>query len=127
MKSVSNTLAWVLGLVFLLVGVLGFVDNPLVGDGGYFHTNLAHNVVHLATGVLFVFAGMASGAAARGFMKVFGVVYLLVAILGFVMGGGEEHTMLLGVVGINAADNWLHVGLGVVIFALGFVGSEKKM
>jgi hypothetical protein len=51
-----------------------------------FHVNAAHNVVHLLTGVVAPLAGMAGVGAAKTFFKIFGVVYGLVAVLGFVVG-----------------------------------------
>jgi hypothetical protein len=59
---------------------------------------------------------MGSGAYARVYFRVFGVVYALVAVLGFYAGNG----MLLGLISNNAADTWLHVAIAVVALVLGF-------
>lgn len=115
-------LAVVFGVLFLLVGVLGFVSNPIVGGMGMFHTNMLHNVVHLVIGLGLLMAAKNEMAAKR-WMKIFGVVYLLVAVLGFLMVGSGEG-MLLGLVAINGADNWLHLVLGVVLLLLGMAGKK---
>lgn len=123
-----KTAAILFGIVFLAIGVLGFVPGITtpMGDGtggmllGIFHVNLAHNVVHLLTGAVALFAGMASAGAARTFFRIFGVVYALVAVLGFVQGDG----MLLGLISNNTADTWLHVGIAVVSLFLGFVAKD---
>jgi hypothetical protein len=112
------------GLVFLVVGICGFFPNittPMPdGDGGMllgiFHVNLAHNIIHLASGVVFLLCGMAGAGASRTFFKIFGIVYLLVAVLGF-MNGDKP---LLGVVANNMNDVWLHVALAAVMLFLGF-------
>jgi hypothetical protein len=112
------------GIVFLIVGILGFVPaaTPPMADGnggmllGLFHVNTAHNLVHVASGIVFLLCGMAGTGASRTFFKIFGIVYALVAILGFVQGDVN----LLGMIANNRADVWLHVGLAVTMLYLGF-------
>ena len=119
-----KTAAILFGIVFLVVGVLGFVGavTPPMADGnggmlfGIFHVNLGHNIVHIASGVVFLLCGMAGAGPSRTFFKIFGIVYALVAILGFVQGD----TNLLGMIANNRADVWLHVALAVVMLFLGF-------
>jgi len=116
----ARTAAIVLGIVFLAVGILGFLPNPLVSPTGLFVVNTMHNIVHLASGaVLLAGAYTALGAALA--LKIMGVVYALVAILGMIMGGN----MLLGLVAMNASDHWLHVALAVVLLAAGFLLDEE--
>jgi Domain of unknown function (DUF4383) len=110
------------GLVFLVVGILGFVPAATpVTDGmpmllGIFHVNAAHNVVHLASGIVFLLCGMAGAGASRAFFKIFGIVYAIVAIWGFVAGNGNT----LFVVSNNPAVTWLHVVLALAMLFLGF-------
>ncbi|MGB4076737.1 MAG: DUF4383 domain-containing protein, partial [Minisyncoccia bacterium] len=73
----ARNLAILFGVVFVLVGLLGFVQNPLVGEGALFHTNLVHNLVHSLFGViLLVVASRYPGSSARS-LKILGAVYLL--------------------------------------------------
>jgi Domain of unknown function (DUF4383) len=106
------------GLVFLLVGILGFVPGVTKDEMllGIFHVNLAHNVVHLASGVVFLLCGMAGASASSAFFKIFGIVYALVAVLGFIKGDA----LLLGLISNNTATTWLHVVLAAVMLFLGF-------
>ncbi len=108
----AKKLAMVFGVIFVLVGLLGFVSNPLVGATGYFHTDMIHNIIHLVVGVLML---VMAGSMATLALNLFGAVYVLLAIVGFVQGGD----MLLGFVAYNSADNWLHLVLGVVLLAAG--------
>jgi hypothetical protein len=113
-----KTAAVVFGIVFLVAGVLGFVP-AVTTDGmllGIFHVNTVHNVVHLLSGAVALWAGMTSVSNARLYFRVFGIVYGLVAVLGFV--SGDEP--ILGLIANNAADNWLHVAIAVVSLWLGF-------
>lgn len=121
----AKTLAMVFGVVFVIVGVLGFIDNPIVGMAGLFQTNTLHDLVHLLIGVVLVIVAMSAPAKSSMWLKIFGVIYLLLAVLGFLtipMGG-----MLLGLVTTNMADHWLHVVLGVVLLIAGFATSNKTM
>ncbi|MEX0751509.1 MAG: DUF4383 domain-containing protein [Xanthobacteraceae bacterium] len=116
----AKTAAVVLGVVFLAVGILGFFPNPLVSATGLFAVDTAHNVVHIVSG-LFLLAGAYAGLGSALALKILGVVYAIVAILGLVAGGD----MLLGIIMINQADNWLHVVLAVVILAAGFLLEDE--
>lgn len=113
--------ATVIGIVFLAVGILGFIPNPLVSAGGLFAVNPLHNLVHIVSGVVLL-AGAYTALGSTIGLKIIGAIYGLVAVLGLIMGPG----MLLGLVHINAADNVLHVLLAVVILAAGFLLPDKK-
>jgi hypothetical protein len=119
----AKTLALLFGVVFLLIGILGFV--PAVAPNemllNIFHVNAAHNAVHLLTGIAALLCGMAGVGASKTFFKIFGVVYGLVAVLGFVVGDG----MLLGLISNNAATTWLHVAIAVVSLIIGFAPSGE--
>lgn|SRR5438552_2778570 len=116
-----KTAAILFGLVFLLVGILGFVPAATSNEMllGIFHVNFAHNIVHLASGAVFLLCGMSGPGPSRTFFKIFGIVYALVAALGFYYGDQP----ILGIVSNNMADVWLHVVLAVVMLFLGFGAS----
>jgi hypothetical protein len=113
-----KTAAILFGIVFLAVGALGYVPavTPPMADGNggmllnLFHVNPAHNIVHLASGIVFLLCGFAGPGPSRMFFKIFGIVYALVAVLGFAKGDG----LLLGMVANNMADVWLHVVLAAL-------------
>src|SRR5215470_5648842 len=111
-------IAMIFGVIFVIVGVLGWVPafNP---DGkllGLFDVNPAHNLVHLATGIVGIIAGVSSDRASKTFFQVFGVIYAVVAVMGFFVGNAP----LLGIVSNNSADAVLHVVIAVVALYLGF-------
>ena len=112
--------AIIIGIVFLAVGILGFIPNPLVSADGLFAVNTVHNLVHIVSGLVLL-AGAYSALGSANGLRIIGVIYGLVAILGLILGPG----MLLGLVHINAADNWLHVLLAVVILGAGFLLPDK--
>jgi hypothetical protein len=117
----AKTAALIIGVVFVLVGILGFFPNPLVSATGLFAVDTAHNLVHIVSGVL-ILAGAYSGMGAALTLKIFGIVYGLVALLGFFMGGPS----LLGLIQVNHADHWLHAALAIVILAAGFLLPDER-
>jgi hypothetical protein len=116
-----NKVAMVFACVFLVVGILGFIPNPLVGEEGLFHADLMHNLVHLiSAGVLF-WAAKQDVAKASLVLRVLGFVYLVVVVLGFAaVGFSGDHGSLLGLMDINGADNVLHLLLAAVFLAAGY-------
>jgi hypothetical protein len=123
----AKNAALVIGLVFIAVGLLGFIDNPIVYDSpdAIFHADSTHNMVHIASGVLFVLIALASPASARTFMIVFGLVYLALGIWGMATIGSEGMTTLLGFLHVNGNDNYLHIALGIVIL-LAALASRRR-
>ncbi len=119
MKTLATKLAWMFSAAFLAATVIGFLPNPLVGEGALFEANTAHNLVHLATAIGFAVVAVMGPAASLNFMLGFGVVYLLVGVIGFTVTGFSSEGMLLGFIHINALDNFLHLGLGAAILAGG--------
>jgi len=120
----TKSLSIVFGLAFLAVGLLGFIDNPIVGEspGAIFHADLLHNGVHIASGVLFLLIAVIAPRGAGTFMIIFGIVYLLIGILGLIDIGTGGMGKILGILHVNGADNILHIGLGLLILLSGLMG-----
>jgi hypothetical protein len=111
-----NTAAKIFGLVFILIGILGFVPGVTNEHGmllGLFHVNTAHNIVHLVSGALALMAGFMGGA--RVYFQIFGVIYGLVAILGMFSSGP-----IFGIIANNVHDVWLHFLISAGALFLGF-------
>ncbi|HZN09118.1 MAG TPA: DUF4383 domain-containing protein [Pyrinomonadaceae bacterium] len=112
----AKTVCKILGVVFLLVGVLGFAKPDLLGA----HLTPAHNVVHLVSGVIALYFGFAGTlSAAKAFSLVFGVVYLALGILGMAIGTGADRMWMLGPLHFGQADHGIHILLGVIFLAGG--------
>jgi len=121
-----QSLAALAGVVFLLVGLLGFVPGittnygsmSFAGHGsgaellGVFQVSILVNIVH----VLFGVAGLVLAKTVEGahtFLFGGGAVYLVLWLVGLVGA--------LDWLPANAADNWLHFAFGAVLVALGVV------
>ena len=125
MKTLGIKLAWIFSATFLLATVIGFIPNPLVGSDGLFITNTPHNLVHLVTAIGFaIVAGMGNLPSTKLRLG-FGVVYLLVGMVGFLVTGTGSEGMLLGFIHINVLDNILHLGLGAAILVSGLIAKGE--
>ncbi|HYY95789.1 MAG TPA: DUF4383 domain-containing protein, partial [Pyrinomonadaceae bacterium] len=74
----AKTIATILGVVFILVGIVGFLVGPTNATTPNFigtHLNTPHNLVHIISGALALYFGMAGTlSAARLFCIIFGIV-----------------------------------------------------
>ena len=118
----SKNITIAFGSVFILVGLLGFTPNALVSTSGIFEVNAMHNLVHLLTGTALLFGGLFLEGKEGLTLKVVTAAYFGVAILGFLTSGNT----LLGLVHINEADRWLHLGLAIAMLSAAFVASRPK-
>ncbi len=111
----------ILGIIFIAVGLLGFIPNPIIGGShdALFHANTLHNNVHIISGTLFLIVGLVAPASASTFLKIFGVIYFLLGVLGLINFGTDGMGELLGFLHVNGPDNLLHIALGAVIFMSG--------
>jgi Domain of unknown function (DUF4383) len=121
--------AGLVGAVLVVAGVIGFFYNSdftsseSVRDAvlGVLDVNGWHNLVHIATGALGLLAVAAGAYAARTYAVLLGIVYIAVAIWGFVVGDGDS---ILGIVPVNTEDNLLHLVLGAVGILAGVASAE---
>lgn len=119
-SSPARLYATVVGAVLTIAGIVGFFYSSSFGSPGtvdkmfgIFAVNGWDNVAHLVTGLLGL---AAAGYAARAYALGFGLLYLVVAIWGFIIGSGDS---ILSIVPVNTADNVLHLILGLVGLAAG--------
>ena len=116
--------SWLLftGPVLIVVGIVGFVPNPLVGTTGLVATDNVHNIIHVLTGVLAL--GLAYGMAADIGMAaiLFGALYAAVFVITVIS------PTLFGVfsVAVNPIDHLIHIGVAVVSLALGYMARGRR-
>ncbi len=132
-----RTFARIYGIVFLLVGILGFIpgitqpphsnhDLRVTDPGhgmllGLFHVNLLHNIVHLLFGAWGLFASRdLSGSVnyARGVA----IIYTVLAVCGLI----PRLNTMFGLVPLDGHDVWLHFLLAGVAAYFGFIAPRTQ-
>jgi len=134
-RTAVQKAALAVGIVFLVVGILGFVpgitsDYDSLGAAGHeseamllgiFQVSILHNVVHLLFGVAGIMLARRSDTA-RSYLLVGGVVYLVLWLYGLFV----DHESGANFVPLNDADNWLHLLLGIGMLALGLLTTRRS-
>jgi Domain of unknown function (DUF4383) len=117
-RSPAQVYALVIGATLTVAGIVGFFYNADFGTGngtprdallGILDVNGWHNVVHIASGAIGLLVARSYGGS-RVYAIGLGAVYLVVALLGFIAGNGDE---ILNVVPVNTSDNSLHLLIGI--------------
>lgn len=113
-------IAVLFGISFIFAGMAGFMPAFTTNGAlfGIFEVNSMHNMIHLASGVLAIMAATRYRFT-RLYFLVFGAIYTVVAILGFARGGD------LYLMHVNMADNFLHLGIGVISLFLGYLAIKN--
>jgi hypothetical protein len=135
--SINRVCALILGIIFLLLGVIGFVT-PQENSTGVqaiftiFDSDTIHNVFYVLVGLLGIISSFSGHF--RTFNKVFGVVFIVLGLLGLISAlyfpagsYGTDHGLFLGLTHMNAGDHILHLITGVIAAVVGFflVGSVE--
>lgn len=133
----SRTFARVFGIVFLLIGIAGFVpgitaphshpdvtvDAFLGLELGLFPVNLLHNLVHIAFGVWGLIAA-SSYDATRGYFRSVSIIYVVLAIMGLITVANLHTTF--GLIPLYGNDVWLHALIAAVAAYFGFIHRDEE-
>ena len=130
----TRTFALVLGIVFLVIGVAGFIPallrpapEPIAVDSlhgllfGLFPVNVLHNLVHIAFGIWGVVA-YRGFAAARVYARVTAIVYAVLVVMGFI----PVLRTTFGLIPLYGHDVWLHALIAIVAAYFGFRSAEHE-
>jgi hypothetical protein len=132
-SSPARLYCTLVGAVLVIAGIIGFFYSAGFDTGvsgvakdtdevfGILAVNGWHNVVHILLGVLaLVAAGTPYGA--RTYCLAIGLVYLLLALWGFI----DDDGVILGLVPLNDEDNVLHLILGLTGLAAGAASPKTE-
>jgi hypothetical protein len=134
MRSNLQKFTLVLGVAFILIGILGFVpgfthsphvhDPSLEVDANYgrvlnlFAVNLVHNLVHIAFGVAGILFSKTDGMAVK-YCRFVAIAYGGLALLGLL----PPTYTVFGLVPIFGHDVWLH---GAIAASAAFFGWSRS-
>jgi Domain of unknown function (DUF4383) len=113
--SPARLYATLIGAVLVVAGIVGFFYSASFGGPGrvddafgILAVNAWHNLFHIVTGAIGL---LVAGYAARQYALWLGLLYLAVAVWGFILGGGHS---ILGFLPVNSEDDVLHLVLGLL-------------
>jgi hypothetical protein len=123
------------GVVFLLVGVLGFIPGVTTNYDtmsfasheskahllGLFQVSILHNIVHLLFGVAGIALARTIGGA-RKYLVVGGIIYLALFLYGLIV----DQESMANFVPVNTADDVLHLLLGLGMVGLGVALTRRR-
>jgi hypothetical protein len=136
----ANMVAVIMGVLFILMGLAGFVSNNLLGA----HLTLTHNLIHLVSGAVSLYIGLkGSPSAAKWFCITFGVVYLGLGVVGYWLGyertesflpdaakdyGHNENMFRImpGRLELGTMDHIIHVVIGAVYIIAGALTRTRR-
>jgi hypothetical protein len=134
-RTAVQKAALAVGIVFLAVGVLGFIPGITTNYSalaiysphsdalllGIFQVSILHNIVHLLFGVAgLLLARTVSGA--RNYLVWGGAIYLVLFVYGLIVGQRSAANF----VPVNTADDFLHLVLGAGMIALGLALTRRR-
>jgi hypothetical protein len=133
----TRTFALIFGIVFVAVGVLGFVPgvmHPAMGDHnvtmtrnygdllGLFPVNMLHNLVHILFGIWGLLA-YRSLAGSKTYFRSVAILYAILTILGLI----PAFDTTFGLIPIYGNDVWLHALLAIVAAYFGWVNRDTTV
>jgi len=119
--GMSKTFSIILGVILTLLGLLGFISNPLIGTNSIFATDTTHNVIHIILGSILLVVAFLSHKDCALWLKIIGAIIFLLGLIGVLTIPSTGGT-LLGIVYANGASNFLHLVAGIVMFISGVYG-----
>ncbi|MDD5056042.1 MAG: DUF4383 domain-containing protein [Candidatus Peribacteraceae bacterium] len=114
MNLLVKPLTGILGVVLMIAGIAGFFR-----ETGTLPVDMTQNIVHLGSGIIGIVAYGRSQIASRQYLLLFGVIYAVIAAIGFVMG-----KLLFNVFETGMIDNWFHITVAVACLIVS-LGSGK--
>lgn len=131
----SRNFALIVGVAYLIFGVLGFVPGLLSPPSanaphlvitafygyllGLFPVNFVHNLIHLAVGAWGV-AAARSGSGASAYAKTVAILYGVLAVMGFL----PPFNTTFGLAPIHGHDIWLHAVTAIVAAYFGWFSTR---
>lgn len=136
----AQKFALIIGIVYLVMGVMGFIpvlvsqpatesaaqQSAIAGELGYlmglFPVNGAHNVIHIATGLIGIVAAIALDSS-RFFAGQLGIYYTALAVLGMI----PVANTVFGLFPIYGLDVLLHGVTGLLGIFFGFFATPSLL
>lgn len=112
-----RTAAFIIGFILVLIGILGFMPEFNRGGRilGFFAISSFSNLMHLITGVIAMLCAIQGKRASSYFFIVIGIIYAIMAILGF----WDATLALFRYIVADGANNIFHAVVAAVALYFG--------
>jgi uncharacterized protein DUF4383 len=133
----TRNFALVFGIVFLAVGVLGFIPSMVqpAADGyevtmtqghgqllGLFPVNMLHNIVHILFGIWGLLA-YRSLSGAKMYARGVAIIYAVLTVMGLI----PATNTTFGLIPLHGNDVWLHAVLALVAAYFGWMHRDTAV
>lgn len=106
------------GVLLVILGLFGFFPNRLIGDDGFFLTDIFHDLIHIFAGLVIIFVALKRAQFLSLYLQKIGIIFIALAVLGaMTIGMGEGKLLYLFL--LNGYDNILHLIIGTILVILG--------
>lgn len=125
MNNDSVKIAWIFAAMFMWVTFLGFIPNFFPGEKIFLETYIALKLIHLITAICFIVITRSEERTRIQFIQMFGLVYMLISVIGFMgvdLKIGEQWET---VVRLNLL-NYVQFSLGVALSAVGMILMKRQ-
>ena len=112
----------IFGVILLLLGLLGFTSNSLIGANALFVADAMNKIVHIEIGGILLSVVFWMNKSCSFWLKIMGVVLFLLGLIGLL--AVSSTGTLLGFVYTNGASNWFHLVFGIVMYIAGVYGKD---
>lgn len=119
----AKTIAITLGIIFLVIGALGFVPNPLVGTGALFAATQALDIERVVSGLILLAIGFWSMRPVL-WLRIVAAVYVLGLVYIFVV---ARSLATFTAVELGTAGGWLHIILGVLLIIAALIVRQEPV
>jgi len=120
----AKTLTVIFGIILVLLGILGFTSNSLIGANAYFAADAVHNIIHIVLGGILLIVAFRASEKSELWLKIVGAVIFLLGLIGVLTVPSIGGT-LLGIASTNGASDWFHLIFGIVAFVAGVYGKDS--
>src|SRR5688500_15041083 len=105
----------VAGILYIVFGLLAFFDIP--GGHGEHHHTFAHNLTHIALGILLLGITLRSRPTVRqALCFAFAVGYAVIGLSGMLVGHDATLPIIPGIIEFHAGDYAVHFATGLFFF-----------
>ena len=125
MNNDSVKVAWLFSAMFMWITFLGFIPNFFPGEPIFLESYIAVKVIHLVTSICFIVVTRSKEATRIQFIQMFGFVYMLISVIGFMGADIKIGEQWDAVIRLNLVS-YLQFSLGVALSAIGMILMNRQ-